>query len=108
MPLFAVVEIREGDVRRLGRLAVAGPSGGLLPHMASNPHSFLAMAGNPHFGRTEGIEVNPVVRSAKQWADSSDALVAQVKESPYLSVLVVDELAVRRVTTEEPSGWANT
>ena len=41
-----------------------------------------------------GIEVNPVVRSAEQWADPRDGLVAQVKESAHLTVLAVDELAV--------------
>ena len=30
-----------------------------------------------------GIEVNPVVRSAKQWDDPDDALVAQIKASAH-------------------------
>lgn len=34
-----------------------------------------------------GIEVNPVVRSVKQWDDPSDALVAQIQASAYTSVL---------------------
>ncbi len=34
-----------------------------------------------------GIEVNPVVRTAKQWADPEDALVAQIKESAHVTVL---------------------
>jgi predicted nucleotidyltransferase len=34
-----------------------------------------------------GIEVNPVVRSAKQWSDPADALVAQIKASAHLVVL---------------------
>jgi predicted nucleotidyltransferase len=34
-----------------------------------------------------GIEVNPVVRSVKQWDDPSDALVAQIKASPFIVVL---------------------
>lgn len=40
-----------------------------------------------------GIQVNPVVRSAKQWADADDALVAQIKESASVTVLDLDELA---------------
>lgn len=39
-----------------------------------------------------GIEVNPVVRSPKQWADPQDALVAQIKDSPYVTVLNTREL----------------
>lgn len=39
-----------------------------------------------------GIEVNPVLRTAKQWADSSDALVAQVKASAHVTVLDTREL----------------
>jgi hypothetical protein len=35
-----------------------------------------------------GLEVNPVVRSAKQWDDPTDALVAQIKASAF--VVVVD------------------
>lgn len=34
-----------------------------------------------------GIEVNPVVRTANQWADPGDALVAQIKESAHVTVL---------------------
>lgn len=34
-----------------------------------------------------GIEVNPVVRSAKQWADPEDALVRQIKASAHTVVL---------------------
>ena len=34
-----------------------------------------------------GIEVNPVVRSVKQWADPADALVAQIKASAHTVVL---------------------
>ncbi|MGH3414657.1 MAG: winged helix-turn-helix domain-containing protein [Marmoricola sp.] len=34
-----------------------------------------------------GIEVNPVVRSAKQWADPEDALVKQIKASAHTEVL---------------------
>lgn len=34
-----------------------------------------------------GIEVNPVVRTAEQWADPHDALVAQIKESAHVTVL---------------------
>lgn len=40
-----------------------------------------------------GIEVNPVVRTAKQWRDPSDALVSQIKESAFLVVLDAHELA---------------
>jgi DNA-binding transcriptional ArsR family regulator len=40
-----------------------------------------------------GIEVNPVVRTAKQWRDPSDALVSQIKESAYTVVLDAHELA---------------
>lgn len=39
-----------------------------------------------------GIEVNPVVRTAKQWRDPSDALVAQIKASAHTTVLGADEL----------------
>lgn len=38
-----------------------------------------------------GIQVNPVVRSAKQWADPDDALVAQIKESARVTVLDLGE-----------------
>lgn len=38
-----------------------------------------------------GIEVNPVVRSAKQWADSEDALVKQIKASAHTEVLEAPE-----------------
>lgn len=34
-----------------------------------------------------GIEVNPVVRSAKQWDDPADALVSQIKASAFTVVL---------------------
>lgn len=34
-----------------------------------------------------GIEVNPVVRTAKQWVDPKDALVAQIRESAHLMVV---------------------
>lgn len=34
-----------------------------------------------------GIEVNPVVRSVKQWDVPADALVAQVKESAHVVIL---------------------
>jgi predicted nucleotidyltransferase len=34
-----------------------------------------------------GIEVNPVVRSVKQWSDPADALVAQIKASAHIVVL---------------------
>lgn len=34
-----------------------------------------------------GIEVNPVVRTAKQWAEPGDALVVQIKESAHVTVL---------------------
>lgn len=34
-----------------------------------------------------GIEVNPVVRGVKQWADSEDSLVAQIRESAHVTVL---------------------
>ena len=34
-----------------------------------------------------GIEVNPVVRTTKQWAEPADALVSQIKESAHLTVL---------------------
>ncbi len=39
-----------------------------------------------------GIEVNPVVRSPKQWANPKDALVVQVKDSPHITVLTTHEL----------------
>lgn len=39
-----------------------------------------------------GIEVNPVVRSPKQWADPQDALVTQIKDSPHVTVLNMREL----------------
>lgn len=38
-----------------------------------------------------GIEVNPVVRTAKQWADPEDALVAQIKESAHVTVIDLRE-----------------
>jgi DNA-binding transcriptional ArsR family regulator len=34
-----------------------------------------------------GLEVNPVVRSVKQWANPADALVAQIKASAFVVVL---------------------
>lgn len=40
-----------------------------------------------------GIEVNPVVRTAQQWDDPSDALVAQIKASPITVVFDADEKA---------------
>jgi DNA-binding transcriptional ArsR family regulator len=40
-----------------------------------------------------GIEVNPVVRTARQWHDPSDALVAQIKASPFTVVFDADEKA---------------
>lgn len=39
-----------------------------------------------------GIEVNPVLRAAKQWADTSDALVAQIKKSAHVTVLDAREV----------------
>jgi predicted nucleotidyltransferase len=33
-----------------------------------------------------GLEVNPVVRSVNEWDDSADALVSQIKASPYTVV----------------------
>lgn len=33
-----------------------------------------------------GIEVNPVVRSPKQWTSATDALVAQIKTTPFLEL----------------------
>lgn len=39
-----------------------------------------------------GIEVNPVVRSAKQWSDPEDTLVKQVKASAHAEVFAADEL----------------
>jgi len=41
-----------------------------------------------------GIEVNPVVRSVKQWDDLSDALIAQIKESAFAVVLDRRHVAV--------------
>jgi DNA-binding transcriptional ArsR family regulator len=40
-----------------------------------------------------GIEVNPVVRSAKRWDDPADALIAQVKASPFVVVLDARDMA---------------
>lgn len=34
-----------------------------------------------------GIEVNPVVRSVKQWSDPKDALVKQIRKSAHTEVL---------------------
>ena len=39
-----------------------------------------------------GIEVNPVVRSAKQWANEADALVAQIGAPAFTVVLDTVEL----------------
>lgn len=39
-----------------------------------------------------GIEVNPVVRSPKQWGDEADALVAQIRASAFTVVLDTAEL----------------
>ena len=38
-----------------------------------------------------GIEVNPVVRSAKQWVDPDDGLVKQIKASAHAAVLGAPE-----------------
>lgn len=40
-----------------------------------------------------GIEVNPVVRTAEDWRDPSDALVAQIKASAHTTLLDAHELA---------------
>lgn len=40
-----------------------------------------------------GIEVNPVVRSARQWEDAADALVAQIKASAHIVVFDVRQAA---------------
>jgi DNA-binding transcriptional ArsR family regulator len=40
-----------------------------------------------------GIEVNPVVRTTKQWDDPSDALVSQIKASAFTVVLDTREPA---------------
>ena len=34
-----------------------------------------------------GIEVNPVVRSAQEWSDAADALLAEITASPHLVVM---------------------
>jgi len=39
-----------------------------------------------------GIEVNPVVRTTKQWTNPTDALVTQVKASAHLTVLDTRDL----------------
>jgi len=39
-----------------------------------------------------GVEVNPVVRSVKQWTDPEDGLVRQIKASAHTVVLVDREL----------------
>lgn len=39
-----------------------------------------------------GIEVNPVVRSAKQWSDPEDGLVKQIMASAHAEVLGAGEL----------------
>lgn len=44
-----------------------------------------------------GIEVNPVVRSVKQWADPADALVAQIRASAFIVVLDAAADAAGRV-----------
>lgn len=38
-----------------------------------------------------GIEVNPIVRSAKQWADPQDSLVKQIKATAHAEVLELRE-----------------
>lgn len=38
-----------------------------------------------------GIEVNPVVRTAKQWNDPADALVAQIRSTAFTVVLDTHE-----------------
>jgi len=38
-----------------------------------------------------GIPVNPSIRTRAQWLDPSDALVRQIKESPYVDVLDSDD-----------------
>ncbi len=40
-----------------------------------------------------GIQVNPVVRTGKQWRDPSDSLVAQIQASPCAVVFDADEKA---------------
>jgi len=40
-----------------------------------------------------GLEVNPIVRSAKQWTDPADALVAQIKASALTAMLDTHEWA---------------
>lgn len=39
-----------------------------------------------------GLQVNPVVRSMRQWTDPKDALVKQIKASPHVVVLDAREL----------------
>jgi predicted nucleotidyltransferase len=39
-----------------------------------------------------GIEVNPVVRSVKQWNDPADVLVKQIKASPHVGLFHAPEL----------------
>jgi hypothetical protein len=39
-----------------------------------------------------GIEVNPAVRTTKQWVERADALVAQIKDSAHVTVLDNREL----------------
>jgi predicted transcriptional regulator len=41
-----------------------------------------------------GIQVNPVVRTTGQWHDPSDALVAQIKASPFTVVFDAEKAAV--------------
>src|SRR5581483_11365809 len=38
-----------------------------------------------------GIPVNPTVRTHAQWVDPSDALVKQIRASPFVTVLDLDE-----------------
>lgn len=38
-----------------------------------------------------GIQVNPVVRSSKEWADPADPLVEQIRASPFTVVLDTGE-----------------
>lgn len=40
-----------------------------------------------------GIEVNPVVRTSRQWDDPADPLIAQIKASPFAVVLGTRETA---------------
>lgn len=40
-----------------------------------------------------GLEVNPVLRTVRQWDDPTDALVAQIKASPFTVVFDANEKA---------------